>query len=145
MLKLFPWPEFINGIYSIKCDMLRLPPLCATAPATAPPDTENNPDWYCDTSVHYPLDETMYSLQHPQFFKSKCELSLIINEVGKTMFDDAGNRVTQPSEQALQKLLTQLGAWKFSLPPKLNESHVVFPFELNLQSVLHLDTQAVDS
>ena len=126
--------------------MLSLPPLSAITPAAALPDPQSNPDWYGDTRVQYSLDETFYSLNHPELFKSKCELSMILNDMGKSMFDDAGNRIPAPSQQQLRKHLSALGAWRFSLPAKLKEAHIVFPFELNLQSVCSINHPAmVDS
>lgn len=112
--------------------MLCIPPPIEKPPNTPLPDPETDPEWYGEGWVRYPLDKVLYHLQHPQFFKSKCELSMILNRLGKDLFSD-GSTTAQVSAETLRKHLADLGVWNFSLSGRLGASHAVFPFELNLQ------------
>jgi hypothetical protein len=112
--------------------MLCTPPLIQEAPNTPLPDTEKSQEWYGESWVLYPQDPTLYPLRHPHFFKSKCELIVILNRLSKDMYHKHGSNA-DVSEDVLRKHLIDLGVWHFSLPRQLSSSHVVFPFELNLQ------------
>lgn len=127
-------------VSSVKCFLLSIPPFVKSPPATPLPDPDQFPGWYGESHFAYPQDASTYSAHHPHFFKEKCNLGRIINQLGQELFykkynSDGGYEYTvrQLSQETLQNHLIDLGSWQFFLPPSLTTTDIVFPFELNLQ------------
>lgn len=137
MIRIRLWWILICYIGSLKCYLLCIPPLVQLSPATLLPDPERNAEWYGESWVVYPLDGRLYSLNSAEFFKAKCELSCILNQLGLDFFERKGDTGKdtgkQPSQETLRSHLINLGTWKFFLPASLSAVEIVFPFQLNLQ------------
>lgn len=125
------WPNKPN---SVKCHLLCIQPLVKTPPASPLPDPVENHEWYSETWIQYPFHDTLYSLNHPVFFKAKCDLSIILNQLTFSIFNEAGRSKPLPPKE-LKDFLERLGTWHFFLPQSLAPENIIFPFELNLQYV----------
>lgn len=112
-----------------------MPPLLADPPATPLPDSTAFPEWYGETYVRYPPDMQLYSLHQSDFFRKKCEISLIINRISGDLFRqevDAPTDLTSLT-QKLHEHIVNLGTWQSFLPQHLTPAQLTFPFDLNLQ------------
>lgn len=107
-------------------------PLVVVPPAVPLPDPDENRDWYSETWVRYPADETLYPMKHPCFFKAKCELSLIMNSLCVDLFSDT-SQTSSMSAEKLNTHLKSLGNWHFFLTPQLSPAEIIFPHQLNVQ------------
>jgi hypothetical protein len=121
-------------ISSLQCYQLCLPPLVSDSPACPLPDPDENPGWYGESWVRYTLDESLYPLNHPNFFKAKCDFSIILNQISTSLFDGAG-KDSSIIINGLRDHLKNLGNWHYFLPTCLKPEKVIYPFQLNLQSV----------
>lgn len=114
------------------CHQLCIPPLMQAPPESPLPDPSE--EWYSESWVQYPLDDVLYPLHHPTFFKSKCEFAVILNQLCVAIYDEDGKKIEPPQEE-IRDFLKRLGTWHFFLPRPLCPANIIFPFELNLQYV----------
>lgn len=117
----------------MKCYHLCLPPLLSDPPATRLPDANLESVWYGESWVRYPLDDTIYPLHHPHFFRAKCEFSIIMNHVATDLFGDKDIGIKEVSQEKLTNYLSDLKTWYTSLPAMLVPADIVYPFQFNLQ------------
>lgn len=106
-----------------------LPPLLSEAPACDLPDPSNDPDWYGEVWVKYPLDENLLPTYFGHLIHTRSRFRIIMNQASRAAHADG-------SELGLEKakdILAQLNIWYDSLPTSLQPKYIVLPQHLQIQ------------
>jgi hypothetical protein len=108
------------------------PPLLAEPPELPLPDAAQNPGWYGEFWLKYPLSETLIPVHFGHLFQTMSNLRLLINELGSDAF--IGNKSTSVLEIAvIRKYLRRMEFWYNGIPEVLAVTDIKFPWELKLQ------------
>jgi hypothetical protein len=102
-------------------------------PKTLPPNLEENPGWYGEFWIKFPLNQTLYPLDFGHDFKARSEFFVILNRVSLELFDKEGSKSAQPSRKILVDFVGDFTAWYLSLPDPLTPKKIVFPSQITLQ------------
>ena len=97
------------------------------------PDPDQDPHWYGETWIQYPLSQTLFNTKDGSLFKAKLELGLILNALAAQLFDVGDGDEAKLSSQNAVDFSMKLTAWFSSLPLCLTPAEIVFPFQLKLQ------------
>ncbi|KAF2686289.1 hypothetical protein K458DRAFT_476818 [Lentithecium fluviatile CBS 122367] len=84
---------------------------------------------YSEFFIKYPLDDTPYRVNYGDFFKAKCELTMIINHLVGFLFNKEGIKDPRTPE----RLIKQLPTWYAALPVSMQPRNIVFPSQLKAQ------------
>jgi hypothetical protein len=122
-----------NACFSLLCYHLMIPPLIKDIPKTPLPDPNEDPGWYGEFSVRYPLSQTICSIDYGRVFKARNEVSIIINRLACHLFDEDVHVVSGCSPKRFADFAMELMTWYSSLPVQLTPARVVFPSQLKLQ------------
>ncbi|KAL6808365.1 nitrate assimilation regulatory protein nirA [Trichoderma camerunense] len=98
---------------------------------------EEDPEWYGEIWVKYPLSQTPIQMNFPHFFKAKCELGLIVTQIAVDLFEAGERGSTRDPRESVAGHLEALESWSSSLPMSLKPSEIVFPFHLKLHLAYH--------
>ena len=125
--------SYTNHVHSLLAYHFQVPPLLEHPPKSNLPDPWDNPEWYGELWVTYPLDERPYQLYFPCFFRALCEFNVILNDIclhyfGKETMSTAGISFEQATP-----FFTRLKAWYELLPQSLIPERIVFFAQLKLQ------------
>jgi hypothetical protein len=104
-------------------------PLLTKPPEEPLPDPTEDPDWYGEVWVRYPLNQTLSPLYFGQLFKVKAEQRLIMN---KFCFRAYTEDVCVGMDEAYE-LFAQLVTWYENLPASFQPRTIVLPSQLQLQ------------
>jgi hypothetical protein len=124
--------------FSSYCYTCFLPPLIREPPKTPLPDPKQNPAWYGELWIKYPLNQTLYSMDCGYLFKARSEFSIILNRAALKFFGDKGGKASQPPpppppREIVVDLVEDFGVWYSSLPDPLTPKKIVFPSQIILQ------------
>lgn len=121
-----------NTRLSLRCYYFLVTPLIKEPPRARLPDPEQNPAWYGELWIKYPLVQTLFPMHYGYLFKARSELSVIINRIALELFDKEGGKAAQSSRKIAAGFVRDLKAWHFSLPDPLTPKEVVFPSQFKL-------------
>ncbi|KAH7130570.1 hypothetical protein B0J11DRAFT_523464 [Dendryphion nanum] len=104
-------------------------PPCYTIPPEDPlPD---DPLWYGDIQIRYPLKETLVPMHICHSIKAKCELRTIKADIGFHAFTDVECRGKMSFER-VQHFKSKIDSWLQNLPESLKPSSIVFPKDIGI-------------
>lgn len=103
------------------------------SPKAPLPDVKQNPSWYGEFWLKYPLSQTLIPMHNGQLFKARSELCIILNRVAIELFGKEGVKVTQSSSKPVANFVRDFLAWQYSLPDPLRPKNIVFPSQFKLQ------------
>ncbi|KAH0531151.1 hypothetical protein TsFJ059_000019 [Trichoderma semiorbis] len=122
---------------NLQCYHFIISPLLKAPPKAPLPDPEEDPEWYGEIWVKYPLSQTPIQMNFPHFFKAKCELGLIVTQIAVDLFEAKERGSTRDPSESVTGYLEALESWSLSLPMSLKPSQIVFPFHLQLHLAYH--------
>lgn len=100
-------------------------------PATPLPDPVEQPQWYGELWVRYPLTQSPVPTHHGFQFKARAEFWTIMNEFSCLAFSDH----RAPCKLSINQIFTvhnRLKAWLHNLPEPLTPKNIVLPHQLKL-------------
>lgn len=98
-----------------------------------PPDPDENPAWFSDVYVQYPLSETRFITSHGHLFSAWSDLRVITNNLSLVTYNrDSPAAISADQYLSLHR---QLKAWFTSLPAPLTPENIVWPSQFKLQYV----------
>ena len=111
-------------------------PLIRDPPATPLPDPDEDPDWYGEIWLRYPLSSTLYPAHLGYTMRSISQLRVILCEIAwsGTFRDRECTRGLSYGE--VMQFKKKLDSWFDCLPDPLKPNKVVFPWHLKTQYVL---------
>ena len=109
------------------------PPLMTGAPVVPLPDPDENPEWFGDFNIQYPLSETLFTTSHGHLFKAWSDLRAIANDLGLAIYSGHGPAAIHANKYL--EFHEQLDKWFSSLPVVLQPRNIVWPSQFNLQYV----------
>ena len=102
-------------------------PLIDQPPPYQLPDPAENPQWYGEIWLKFPLAPTRLPIYLGHLFKAKCQLAVTINEMAQ---EKASNTWTlEKADHFHQRLI----AWHSNLPEILQPRYIVHPGHMQLQ------------
>jgi hypothetical protein len=107
--------------------------LIRETPKVPLPDPKQNPAWYGEFWLKYPLSQTLCSTHFGHLFKAKAEFCVILNRIVVEIFGKEGGKVTQCPPKIVANFARDFTAWHFSLPDPLTPKKIVFPSQFKLQ------------
>jgi hypothetical protein len=110
-----------------------LAPLIKESPKTPLPNPKQNPAWYGELWIKYPLNQTLYPLGNGYLFKARSEFSIILNRISLKFFDNEDGFAAQPTREIVADFARDFAVWYFSLPDPLTPKNIVFPSQIVLQ------------
>jgi hypothetical protein len=134
-----------NTRLSLRCYHYLAVPLIREPPKIPLPDPEENPAWYGEFWIKYPLNQTLYPMYYGQVFKARSEFCAIVNRISLGLFDREGKegkeceegeevgKAAQPSLKNVVGFIGDFTAWYVSLPEPLTAKRIVFPSQISLQ------------
>lgn len=115
----------VQGLYFQRAPVLKRPP------QTPLPDPDEDPAWYGEFFLQYPLSDTAVPMHHGHVFKAIAELRVIVNDVARAAYSESGP-VTILGAQYLE-LRERFMRWYESLPVVLGPSKIVWPVQCKMQ------------
>ncbi|KAI1842379.1 hypothetical protein JX266_011420 [Neoarthrinium moseri] len=104
------------------------PPLLREPPHEPLPDPSEDEQWYGETWVRYPLNQTLSPSYFGQVFRAKCQFRIIMNEFCHLAYSKGSNVTLSKAN----KLLSRLRGWYNDLPHPLRAKTIVLPNHLQL-------------
>lgn len=95
------------------------------------PDPDENPSWYGEFFLRYPLNATLFPAGFGLFFRALSNLRVILHDLGWQVFGHPDGKPINSDEAS--KFEARLGAWYGSLPSPLQPVNIVYPWHLKLQ------------
>lgn len=124
---LYAWHSMISYYFHQR-------PSIVKPPAESLPD---DPQWYGEIYLQYPLSETLIPMHLGTSFKAKCLLRSIKNDIAQRAFsDDVAKGDTWLAYAEADLFCSTLTAWFEALPEQLHSSRVVFPKDIGIQYVI---------
>ncbi|PVH95428.1 putative C6 transcription factor [Periconia macrospinosa] len=103
-------------------------PLLNCPPQWDLPDPLNEPDWYGEVWVKYPLSGRLVPLSFGQVIKGRSEFRVIMNEACQVAYKKDSTMTLSKANE----LLSRLRSWYNGLPEVLTPRFIVFPGHLQL-------------
>lgn len=112
-----------------------VPTLVKGPPNIALPDPDQDPEWYGEFWIQYPLNESRQRMDFGHLFKAKIEIMLIIQRISAVVIDkgNGAEAMTRPPYELISGFVNELISWYSSLPSCLSPTKIVFPSQLKLQ------------
>ena len=104
-------------------------PLLSKPPALNLPNPSDEPEWYGEIWIRYPLSDRPLPSYFGQVLNARCHFRAIMNEACQVAY-------SKDSEMTLEKastFLVRLKIWYDSLPGPLLPKSIVLPGHLQLQ------------
>lgn len=117
---LFAWDAMHSFHY-------RLPPLFDEAPESPLPSVHEDPSWYPEIYVRYPLDSTTIAIGFGPVIKAMVELQQITHDVSRHYW---GGFDRSPND--LSAFRRRLDDWFCSLPEPLTSTNIILPMHLRI-------------
>ncbi len=105
------------------------PPLLTEPPNWHLPDPSENPLWYGEVWVNYPLSRCLVPQYFGQVFKTKSLFRILMNEACQIAYSTGSEMTMDKADQLFKKL----EGWYNALPSPLRPEAVVLPAHLQLQ------------
>ncbi|KAH8657914.1 putative C6 transcription factor [Xylariales sp. PMI_506] len=113
--------ESLVAYHFMHLPLLREPP----NPPLPNPATDN--EWYGNFWLKYPLADSLSPIYFGHFFKARCQLGVLMNEISCTVFD-----VTEITLDQADVFYTRLRYWYESLPSCVKPKFIVHPAHFQL-------------
>ncbi|KAK0726762.1 hypothetical protein B0T26DRAFT_737695 [Lasiosphaeria miniovina] len=129
------WGMATWGLYGCECEYVYhflTSGTIKSPPEMGLPDVAENPGWYGEVRLRYPLQHTLYPMNFGRFFKALSGFRALIKEVGEQCFLDRQSVNRMTSLENITKLYTRLETWYISLPEPLSPRKIVFPAQMKL-------------
>ncbi|KAF4455709.1 Zn2Cys6 transcriptional regulator [Fusarium austroafricanum] len=110
----------------------RLPPLFDEPPEFPLPSVHEDPSWYPEIYVRYPLDDTVITTGFGHVIKAMVELQQIAHDISRHYWGGFNRSPNNPS--AFRR---RLDDWFFSLPEPLTFSNIILPMHLRIHLEYH--------
>ncbi|KAJ4213866.1 hypothetical protein NW760_014979 [Fusarium oxysporum] len=110
----------------------RLPPLFDEAPEFPLPSVHEDPSWYPEIYVRYPLDNTVITTGFSHVIKAMVELQQITHNISCHYWGGFNRSPNNPS--AFRR---QLDDWFCNLPEPLTFSNIILPMHLRIHLEYH--------
>ncbi|KAF9776400.1 hypothetical protein IL306_005420 [Fusarium sp. DS 682] len=117
---LFSWDAMHNFHY-------RLPPLFDEAPEFPLPSVQQDPSWYPEIYVRYPLDNTAIAICFGPAMKAMVELHQIMHDISRHYWGGLNQSPNDPSA-----FRHRLNKWFRSLPEPLTFTNIVLHMHLRI-------------
>ncbi|KAK3369747.1 hypothetical protein B0T24DRAFT_533170 [Lasiosphaeria ovina] len=130
------WEMTTWGLYGCQCEYVYhflTSGTIKSPPEMGHPDVAENPEWYGEVRLRYPLRHTLYPMNFGHFFKALSGFRAFIKEVGEQCFLDRQSVNRMPSLANIMKLYSRLETWYTSLPEPLSPRRMVFPGQMKLR------------
>ncbi|KAL1837226.1 hypothetical protein VTJ49DRAFT_4108 [Mycothermus thermophilus] len=121
---LFCW-QSLSSYHYVKPPPIKAPPMNPL------PDPTQQPQWYGELWVRYPLSQFRLPTYHGLLFKAKADFWVILTEFATMAFSDGRTPADLPVGQILE-CYNKLRAWHDSLPEPLTARKIVMPHQLKL-------------
>jgi hypothetical protein len=105
----------------------RLPPLFDAAPESPLPSVHDDPSWYPEIYVRYPLNDTVISIGFGLVAKAMVELQQIMHDVSRHYWGGLDLPTLDPST-----FRQRLDDWFRSLPEPLTFNNIILPMHLRI-------------
>src|SRR5689334_252133 len=106
------------------------PPLIRNPPEWLLPDPAQDPEWYGELWLKYPLNPNLFPVHFSYLFKARSELCIILNDACHLLFPKATSTFSAEDVASLYKRLTN---WHTNLPACLTPRNIVLTSHLKLQ------------
>lgn len=110
----------------------RSPPLFDSPPTASIPDPKQDPGWFGEFWIRYPLEDVLIPMHFGCVLKAKFQFSVILSKAMTQPLDRRSHAMTNASER-IATMLTDLRAWYDKLPEELAPQRIVLPWELKVQ------------
>ena len=112
------------------------PPPVSNPPKTPLPDPSEQPQWYGELWVRYPLSQSLLPTYHGLLFKAKADFWSIINELSLLTFTSHGSTSKLTVGEIFQ-FYGRLKGWLHNLPEPLTPKKIVLPHQLKMHMHYH--------
>ncbi|KAK4250765.1 hypothetical protein C7999DRAFT_11425 [Corynascus novoguineensis] len=117
------------------------PPPIKEPPKTPLPDPLEQPHWYGEQWVRYPLSQSPLPTHHGHLFKAIADFWTIINDISSATFSPNCSPIKLPAHQRYE-FYNRLQAWHRNLPEPLTPRKIVLPHQLKLH--MHYNHMLID-
>ncbi|KAL2178768.1 uncharacterized protein P884DRAFT_284140 [Thermothelomyces heterothallicus CBS 202.75] len=117
------------------------PPPIKKPPETPLPDPLEQPQWYGEQWLKYPLSQSRLPTYHGYLFKAIADFWTIINDISVATFSPNRSPVKLPAHQ-ISEFYNRLRAWFHNLPEPLTPKKIVLPHQLKLH--MHYNHMLID-
>lgn len=107
-------------------------PVLLEPPEASMPDPAEDPSWYGEMWLKYPLSSTPYPANSGDLFKAKAAFHVILNEAGATVFSPS-NTSQKLTVVEVAHFYSRFKQWHSELPETLSPKKIVLPADLKLQ------------
>lgn len=129
-----PTPGPVADKHSLQAYALLEPPLIQTPPAAPLPDPADDPDWYGQIWLQYPLDPKLYSAHFPQQFRAQAKIRTIMNDGWlRLLRRGPSHSGVGPGLHQAYEFSARLRRWYDNLPAPLSPGQITLPSQLMLQ------------
>ena len=104
-------------------------PLLVTPPPFLLPDPIEDPSWYGELWLQYPLGAQRIPSHFGQMLRARSQFRVIMNEACQARFSDSSDIDWKKATV----LLAELHSWFAQLPESLQARYIVLPSHLQLQ------------
>lgn len=104
-------------------------PLIKKPPLWTLPDPEQDPSWYGEIRVKYPLNHGLSSMHMGEVFRAKSQFRIIMNEFCIAAYSD----YSKVDINLAYYFRERLEDWYNGLPESLTPKKIVLPGQLQLQ------------
>ncbi|KAK0747338.1 hypothetical protein B0T21DRAFT_405976 [Apiosordaria backusii] len=112
-------------------------PLLDNPPEVPLPAITEDPSWYGEVWLKYPLEGILYPSHYAEFHKAKTEFRVILNDISKVFHGEPGHNRSPPPESKIAELYWRLQAWYAALPESLSPRAIVFTAQMKLHMHYH--------
>ena len=121
----------VNIAYRMLGHHYKIPRLVKERPKTPLPSSTEDPAWFGELYLQYPLSRALTAMGFGRTFRARAELSVIVNDLGGQLFDKEDSAKNAP--QKIIEFIPKLIDWYSALPVELTSGKIVFHFQLKLQ------------
>ncbi|KAK4180196.1 hypothetical protein QBC36DRAFT_384517 [Triangularia setosa] len=112
-------------------------PLIEKPPEVPLPAVTEDPSWYGEVWLKYPLEGILYPSHYAEFHKAKTEFRIILNDISGAFHGEPGQNRPPPAESKIAELYWRLQAWYAALPRSLSPRTIVFTTQMKLHMHYH--------
>ncbi|KAI1449337.1 hypothetical protein F5Y02DRAFT_413848 [Annulohypoxylon stygium] len=113
------------------------PPIIEDPPNRPLPDADEEPSYYGEILVKYPLGQEPVRIHNGSVFRAISQFRILLNEITKSSFGSSRAYRPVPFEAAMQ-FRSRLLTWYEDLPEPLQARHIVLPCHLKIHIHYHV-------
>jgi hypothetical protein len=108
-------------------------PQMRSPPSLPLPNPSEDPDWYGEFLLKYPVGQAVYQMQHPHCFKAKMDFAVDINYITIKLYDIKDNQTPTSKAKDLMSFASKLRKWYYHLPSQLWPENIFLPIHFKVQ------------